>query len=47
MQSMKLSMVLIILVPLVYFTVIVYVLILVARLVKAVERIADKLRATN
>jgi len=38
---------LIILAPLVYLAVIVYVLILVTRLVKAVERIADKVGSTN
>jgi len=38
---------LIILVPVVYLAVIVYALILVTRLVKAVERIADKLGSTN
>jgi|GEM_PF-1627338 hypothetical protein len=38
---------LIILVPLAYLTVAVYVLVLVTRLVKAVERIADKLGSTS
>ncbi len=38
---------LVILVPLVYLAVVIYVLILVTRLVKAVERIADKLGSTN
>lgn len=38
---------LILLVPLVYIAVIIYVLTLVTRLVKAVERIADKIGSTS
>jgi hypothetical protein len=38
---------LIILVPIVYVAILVYVLVLVTRLVKAVERIADKLDPTS